>query len=210
MNRANRTTVFLLLASVAALAGCAGGRPALENISELAADEVVLVGRVELVPPIKEFEQELNTATSGRFRGRGHAIVAEEIYDLDALPMSAGTTSVFFEFDKDFYIRQPRAPTLYYSGAVVLMRSTATTSGYMGRNVSIDHAQLKLPGGVKFNIGPKDKAVYIGTLRYHRDAYNAVTKVEIVDDYAGANQRFTKKFGSRVSLRPVALQRAKK
>lgn len=190
--------------AVLALTGCAGGVPHLEKISELGNDEVVLVGRIELVPPLSELEQELKTASSGRFRGKGHAIIGDKLLDLDNLPISAGKTSVFFEFGKDFFVRKERMPAYSYSGSVVLLRSTASSSGYMGRNVSIDVSQLKLPGRIKYVLAPTDRAVYLGTLRYHRDDYNAITKVEYIDEFTRVNQEFTRRFGTSVKLRRIA------
>lgn len=191
------------------LAGCAGGVPHLQNISELSANEVVLVGRIELVPPLSDLEQELKTASSGRFRGKGHAIIGDKLLDLDNLPISAGKTSVLFEFGKDFFVRKERLPAYSYSGSVVLLRSTASSSGYMGRDVSIDTSQLKLPGRIRYVLAPTDRAVYLGTLRYHRDDYNAIKKVEYIDEFTRVNQEFTRRFGTSVKLRRIAPQQIK-
>lgn len=209
MNMLQRGWKWSLGIAVLLLAGCAGGVPHLEKISELSGDEVVLVGRIELVPPLSELEQELKTASSGRFRGKGHAIIGDKLLDLDNLPISAGKTSVLFEFGKDFFVRKERMPAYSYSGSVVLLRSTASSSGYMGRDVSIDVSQLKLPGRIKYVLAPADRAVYLGTLRYHRDDYNAITKVEYIDEFTRVNQEFTRRFGTSVKLRRIAPQQIK-
>lgn len=193
----------LCLLGAAAAAGCVSGRPHLENLAELQSGEIVLVGRVELVPPLNDKEQELNTLTSDRFRGKGHAIIGEEVFDLDDLPISAGSQSVEFEFGREFYVRQPRASALVYSGSVVLMKSTQT-----GRR-SVEVGQLRLPGRLKFKIASGDRAVYIGTIRYHRDEYNGITKVELIDDSARVRREFAKKYGTRLALTRLAPQRVK-
>lgn len=201
--------VIFIAVAAAALGACVSGRPHLENVSQLQAGEVVVVGRIELVPPLAGSEQELNTATSGRFRGKAHALIAERQFDLDDLPMSAGKHSVFFEFGKYFYARLPRASQLYYSGSVVLMRSTVAGVGNAGRTVAIDHSQLKLPGRLKYTLVAGDRAVYIGTLRYHRDDYNAITKVELLNDFDQASREFAQRFGQDLKLRRLAPQAVK-
>jgi hypothetical protein len=54
---------------------------------------------------------------------------------------------------------------------------------------------------LEFDIKSTEKAVYVGTLRLHRDEFNEVTKAEILDHYAGASAEFKKKFGNRTVLR---------
>ncbi|MDH5649025.1 MAG: hypothetical protein OEY67_05150 [Gammaproteobacteria bacterium] len=187
------TTTVWTMVTVFLLAGCVGGKPHLENINELMPDEVILVGRIELVPPLEKVEQELNTIGSGRFQGKVHMLVSEQQFDLDKLPMSAGSHTLFVNFDQDFYIRQPRVKNLHYSGSVVLMESTQRFGG-------VDAAQMKLPGGLSYTIPANQKAVYIGTVRYYRDDYNAITKIRFVDDYKTANKSFIKKFGKKYKL----------
>ena len=43
--------------------------------------------------------------------------------------------------------------------------------------------QVFLPGKLKFKLRDGDRAVYIGTMRYHRDVYNGITKVELINEY---------------------------
>ncbi len=200
--------VLLCLLMGLAAAGCVSGKPHLESLNELQSGDIVLVGRIELVPPLNPKEQRLDTATSGRFRGMAHALVSDRRFDLDDLPISAGSHALFVELGKDYYIRQPRQSPLYYSGSLILLRSSASYSGYMNRNVTIDHGQIKLPGKLKYVIPPGARAVYLGTLRYHRNDYNAITRTEYIDDYARASREFARRFGGRVELQKVSPQRA--
>jgi hypothetical protein len=43
-----------------------------------------------------------------------------------------------------------------------------------------------------YKLRPGDKAVYVGTIRYQRNEYNAITKVSYINDYANANAMFRK------------------
>lgn len=184
------------------LSSCVGGKPHLENISELQPNEVVLVGRLEIVPPLEGVEQELNTLGSGRFKGRVHMLVSQRQFDLENLPISAGSHTLFVEMGKDFYIRQPGVKKLHYSGSVILMESSKSYGG-------VDMAQMKLPGGLTYTISPRHKAVYIGTVRYYRDDYNAITKVRLIDDYKNTNRRFIKKFGKKIKLHRAKISQTK-
>ena len=65
------------------------------------------------------------------------------------------------------------------------------------------------PGGLMAPLKVGDKAVYIGTIRYHRNEFWEITKVTIVDDYESANAEFKKKFGAKYSLRKAYLTQAK-
>ncbi len=62
-------------------------------------------------------------------------------------------------------------------------------------------SKVYFPGGLKVSIQSGDKAVYIGTIRYHRDEFFNITKTRIVDDYGRANAEFKKQFGTKVALR---------
>lgn len=196
----------LLLAGLV-LAGCGtmySGKPHLNALNELQANELILVGRIELVPPLSPEEQELKTLTSDRFQGRVVALFSEQAFeDLNDLPMSASSQAILVDLGKEFYTRQPKSSTMIYSGSYILVRSAMYAGGYMGRDVTIDHAQLNMPGGLKYTLKPDDRAVYVGTLRYHRDDYNAITKVEVINDYKRVNKEFTAKFGNGIKLRSV-------
>ena len=72
-----------------------------------------------------------------------------------------------------------------------------------GRRASVDVDRLILPGGLKYEVQPSDRAIYIGTLRYHRDDYNAITKVDLLDEFDKAKKAFVKQHGATVKLRRV-------
>jgi hypothetical protein len=198
--------VVATLLTVVAVTGCGtmySGKPHMNATSDLQTNEIVLVGRIELVPPLSAEEQELKTLTSDRFQGRASGLFSERAFDLNNLPMSASTHAILLDMGTEFYARQPKSSEIIYSGSVVLMRSAAHYGGYMGRNVTIDHRQLNLPGGIKYTLKPDDRAVYIGTIRYYRDDYNAITKVDLINDHKRVNKEFVSRFGSGLKLRYV-------
>src|SRR5260370_12104864 len=67
--------------------------------------------------------------------------------------------------------------------------------------VAVDDARIEIPGGVRYDIRPGDKAIYVGTLLLHRDEFNEVTKVVVIDEYTPAAAEFKKRFGPGTELR---------
>lgn len=158
--------------------GCVSSQPQLNRANELQPREVVLVGRIELVPPLFPHEQVLEAPLTGRFRDK----VLSRFSDSSAL----------VDLGKEFYIRQPMSKTLLVSGGAVVIKTTNHV-----------HEEIKLPGGLRYTLNPDDRAVYVGTVRYHRDDYNTITKTEVVDDYARVNREFVARYGAGLKLRNV-------
>src|SRR5260370_31242376 len=69
------------------------------------------------------------------------------------------------------------------------------------RNFTVDDARIEIPGGLRYDIRPDDKAIYVGTLLLHRDEFNEVTKVVVVDEYGPAAAAFKQRFGPGTELR---------
>ena len=76
-------------------------------------------------------------------------------------------------------------------GSVTMSLVSRATSA---RTVSMDQSELIFPAPIELDLRPGDKAIYIGTLRMHRDEFHEVTKAELRDDYA-------------VAMKPQALRR---
>ena len=94
-------------------------------------------------------------------------------------------------------IRQRRVAEVHYSGTVISMRARTLLTSM--RSASLDHDELRLPGKVKFKLLPQDRAVYLGSLRYHRDAYTVITRVEVIDDHERANRESRSAWAPRCS-----------
>ncbi len=84
------------------------------------------------------------------------------------------------ELGNTFYVRARREP--FY-----VVRSEI----WMGmKTVGIE--KMVIPAGYKIDIRPDDRAVYIGTIRYHRDEFFSVDKVEVINDYKKEAAAFRK------------------
>ncbi|WP_019143034.1 hypothetical protein [Noviherbaspirillum massiliense] len=165
---------ILSLLACLALAACTLPR-ALPETTDLKADpsEVVVIGKMELIPPIdSEYEQ------------RSHWNVIGEKRMLTRVWMSTGgefqpvnTANMDFGDFQDSLEAQWGVPFM----VKVKRQRTYLNGGVFHLDVG-DNAKLWFPGGLYFDV-PKDaKAVYIGTLRYYRNDFNAITSVEVVDE----------------------------
>ena len=185
MTRAPGTCAALACALVAACVG-----PALspvESLGEVGSDQAVIVGRVELLPPLAKGEQDFkNMVGTDMLRNKVLLITAEKWRRLSEAPERADYEDrIEAPLEQTFFVRGKNRP--FY----ILIGELWWSAG--------DKAYF--PAGFRIDVRSTDKAVYIGTLRYRRDEFFQFTKREVVDDYERANAEFRKKFGSKYALR---------
>lgn len=192
-----RYLIILVLPAVMldACGTMANGRPMMQSAADLKNNEIAVVGRIELVPPLTAQEQDLKTLTSERFRGKAVAVLSDKPMDMNNLPVGVGSDAIMAKLGETFFARMPKQSEYIYSGSFILAGSTATTSGYMGEDTTIHVVHINLPGGLKYDVSPGDRAIYIGTLRYYRNSHDVITRVRYIDDYRRVNREFRAKFG---------------
>ncbi len=200
MSRLSHKTLAFVIAATLSLCSYVALSKPLKSIKSLGEDEVVLVGRIELVPPLEEFEQNLKTLGSKRYKNAAMFVIGERPVDVQNPRLRDGKFADGVKFGEDFYLRRKHNDTLIYSGSIILTQSSLVGHG---RRASVDVERLILPGGLEYAIQASDKAIYIGTFRYHRDDYNAITKVDLLNEFDKANKAFTERFGNKVKLRRV-------
>src|SRR5713226_4022222 len=162
----------------------------------LGGGEVTVVGRIDLVPPLSE--QELKTIGGGRLKNRGYVFLSDRFIGMDKLPVNASRHAVLIDLGTHFVVKRDQFENLHYSGV------------WLGNKLATYNEQIRLPGGVIYKIRAEDKAVYIGTLRYHRDEYNGIKNIEYVDEYNDALKQFYKIQGdAKTPLRKVLPERPK-
>jgi hypothetical protein len=162
----------------------------LEKIRGLKDGEIFIVGRIEVIPKIRKEEQDLKTIGSGRLINKVHAYFSDKFVNITEDSFSIMGTISEIPLEEDFVIKRKKSEMLYYSGGNIWLESSASRSGYMNKNTTINIGKLRLPGDMVYKIQPGDKAVYVGTIRYNRDTYNGITKVSYVNEYARANAKF--------------------
>ena len=172
-----------------------------KKIGEVKAKETLIVGRIILVPPLQKDEQIFGTGMFDKseetFRNKVF-LITDDTYR--RLPSNLGTkewgSMIGATFDEPFYVKGASKPFFILAGMVKMQSYTTQT----GRVVYIHDENAWLPGGLKVNLQPTDRAVYIGTVKYHRNEFFDITKAEIIDEFKKVRQEFQKKFGRELPL----------
>jgi hypothetical protein len=187
---------LLLLGTLGACVGPA--REPVSSLSGLNGGETVVVGRIELVPPLRKNEQKLKGLGTGNFENKIILIADEQNRALTDEPgMSDYAGRIEAILGKNFFVRSDSKPFYILGGMLYLDLG--------GKEMN----RAYFPGGLKVSIKPGDKAVYVGTVQYHRNEFFEITKAAIVDDYDRANAEFKKKFGAKYPLRKALLTTVK-
>jgi hypothetical protein len=103
--------------------------------------------------------------------------------------------SLEVEWGVPFMVKAPRQRTFLNGGVIHLDV----------RN----QERLWFPGGYYFDVPSGAGAVYIGTLRYHRNDFNSITKVEVIDERQDIAAALKTSGGSPHQVRPSLLTRVR-
>lgn len=197
-----------LLVTAAALlaAGCVSVSENVGTMGELGGDAVLVVGKIEIVPPIKPEEQKYRAGwdpfnSERYFKGRAVLFTSDtpQYRDHTGNALNPPLEEVYF-------LKLPKAHRYVVKGSVTMSfvsRGSSARSGF-------DQSELLFPTPMEFDVRPGDKAVYVGTLRLYRDEFHEVTKAELRDDYSAATAEFRKRFAGEPLPRKALLKRAKK
>lgn len=193
----HRSLVALLALVVGACAPAA--RAPITSMSALGSDEVVIVGKVELVPALQKGEQKTRGIVVGNVQNTMLLMMDEKLRPLPEDPRIADYSGrIEAPLGNTFFVRSKAAPAYILGGVLFLDIGGSTLQ------------KAHFPGGFQIAAKPGDRAVYIGTVRYHRDEFFEITRIQIVDDYREASAEFEAKFGKGQSMRKALLTRVKK
>lgn len=168
-----------------------------QTLAEVQAGETLLVGRIELVPPLKPGEQKLSD-TYREYDRLAVVIVGDVPREMHSLGLGDLKQRINAPFGQHFFVSHPTQPFYILKSWVVMNAKIEVGSGNAGRPAD---TTAPLEGIFRVDLRPGDKAVYIGTIRYHRDEFFGTTKVVVGDDYASANAEFQRRYGTGISLR---------
>ncbi|MEW6332282.1 MAG: hypothetical protein AB1560_12565 [Pseudomonadota bacterium] len=182
-----------------ALGACVGpAREPVSSLSGLNGGETVVVGRIELVPPLRKNEQKFKGIIVGDWENKIVLITDDQYRQLTDEPgMSDFAGRIETKFGQTFFVRSDSKPFYVLGGMMYLdLGGSEINKAYF-------------PGGLKVALKPGDKAVYVGTVRYHRNEFFEITKATIIDDYDRAHAEFKKKFGAKYPLRKALVTTVK-
>jgi len=183
---------LLLLGALSACVGAA--REPVDSLSGLGGDETLVVGRIEIVPPLRKDEQKLKGLGTGNFENKVFLLTDDHYRVLTEEPVMADYAGrIEAILGKNFFVRSNSKPFFILGGMMYLDLG--------GREMN----RAYFPGGLKVTLKPGDKAVYVGAVQYHRNEFFEITKATIVDDYDRTNAEFKKKFGTKTPLRKALL-----
>lgn len=186
-----RRTTWWPIALVCCLvaAGCVAGRRPVTTLSDVGSDQAILVGRIELDPPLKEGEQVVTGPFNKSAKNQIIFVTDDHPRTFSGdLSTSDYMKSVVAPLGATYYVAVPRKP-------LFLLRGLFYVSWTSNR-----WEKAWFPGGYRVDIRPEDRAVYMGTVRYTRNEFMDIKKVEIIDDYSRDAAQFRKRFGSGVGL----------
>ncbi|MGH8517645.1 MAG: DUF3313 family protein [Panacagrimonas sp.] len=174
-----RRRAVLALAALA-LAACAPApRAPLASLGELDGNDIVLVGKVELVPPLRKGEQRIRGAVVGKMENTIHLMMDDKLRPMPQDPRIADFAGrIEAKIGETFFVRGKAAPSYVLGGLLFLdIGGSSQQKAYF-------------PGGFQVAAKPGDRAVYVGTLRYHRDEFFEIQRITVVDEYREASAEF--------------------
>lgn len=192
----------LLLLAALALAGCVSVSENLEDAGAVGADAVIVVGKIEIVPPIKPREQSFKALDP--FNTKRHHIGRAILFMADK-PQYQDYTDVALNppLQETFFLKAPKAKPYVVKGAVTMAFAVRVVSR---RQAVSEQTELLFPAPLKLDLRTGDAAIYVGTLRLHRDEFHEVTRAEVRDDYASALAEYRRKFPGAPAPRKALLR----
>jgi hypothetical protein len=169
--------------------------PQITSLMDMPSDNTLVVGRIELHPPLAEGEQVLKTARGEELKSAFILYCGDRAKDFKGSIPASFSGSFATVLEKEFFIKTSKDMTLYVSGGTFY-------SVYDPPYRVLSHTFGSL---FQVQLLPDDEAVYIGTIQYYRDSSNSLTSVMIRDDYQWADSQFKERFGTSKNLRKALL-----
>jgi hypothetical protein len=165
------------------------------SLAEVGPDQVIVVGRVELSPPLKPGEQKVGS-TYAEYKDVAFMVTGDSPRAVSSMGWGDLKSRLEAPLGKEFFVTHPVKPFFILRGFIFMNLEIKVTSG----DQAPDAGQAPLNGLFQIDVKPGDRAVYIGTLRYTRDEFFE-TEATVRDDYARAKVEFEKRFGKSLVLR---------
>ena len=187
--------------AAALLAGCVSVSEEVGSISEVGSDSVLVVGKVQLVPKLRPDEQQVSPPNDV-FNTKRYFLGRAVMFMSDGPSYKERTSNALNPpLEETFFLKVPRTQKFMVKGTVTMEMKM--------RSGHLDQTDLVFPAPLRLDIRPADTAIYVGTLRLHRDEFHEVVKAEIRDDYASAIVDYRRKFGAAAAPRKALFAPAK-
>lgn len=188
--------ILVALSGIVLTGACAVmPEPQITSLLDVPSDKIIVVGRIELHPPLGEDEQVLRTARGEELKNTFIFYCGDRPRDLRTNKPGSFEGSFATTLEKDYFIKVDRSITLFVAGGIFY-------SAYDPPYRVVPHT---FSSPFQVELRPDDEAVYIGTIQYYRDDSNNLTSVQIRDDYQWADSLFKERFGTNRSLRKALL-----
>lgn len=185
---------------LAVLYGCAMPKMQVESLDKVAADEVIVFGKVRLDPKISKEEVVYKNVINLSKRDLHESLylkASDVFYDLKgghALDMK----SSLLVFDDEYYFFSWKKDTPFH----LLGVSFVTHWSSAGRQ----YMTFTAGDGIKVTQSGKSRAIYAGTLTFERDEFFNLKGIKVdQSDYAAAKKAFQQKFGQSWTIEKAKL-----
>lgn len=188
-----------LLLAATVMAGCVppSAIKPVDNLSQIDNGKVIVVGKIELVPELEPDEQVLGSSYE-EYRNRALVITDTELRQpADELGLGALTRRIDAPMGDNFFVSHEAEPFFILRSWVIMNAEIKVVSP----NYVHVPGNAPLLGIFGIDVQPDDRAIYIGTIRYHRDTFFGTEQVEVIDNYQQAEAEFASKFGDQLELR---------
>lgn len=163
-------------------------------------DEMLIVGRIELIPRLRPDEQKLRVGSFDPADMRGKLHQRAVLYLGASNPGAREPSGHYINpLLDEWFVFVVKREHRHITEALVYMEYEPLLYGK--RQAAVNSAQLQLPAPIALDVRPQDKALYIGTWRIWRDEFHAVTRASVVNDLAGARAALLRMRGSDAGLR---------
>ena len=184
-----RRSAALIVVAAAGLIGCLPpARPHAAAPVSLGAGQTLLTGVIEIAPAPADSDYHFKHRDD--WKGKAFLLVGDLSEPLpNPLTLSDYKDRIEVTLGKPFHVIVPSRP-LHVRGIYVPMQVSDTKVDW-----------IKLPARFTIPIDGSVRGAYMGRLRYSRDEYYAVTRVDLIDELELANAETTKRFGAFAQLR---------
>lgn len=199
MKKLNIIKVSSVFIIVLFLSACTLPQMSITKLKEIKKDEVLIVGKLQLLPHIRKDEVIYKNAIflPDNVHKQLRLIVSDKYFDLKGKAAHDYSDSVFTIDGDYFYFTWKRKKPLHILGTTFTTRWTQSNR---------DSMTLTIKKGIKVRFNKKSKVNYIGTITFKRDEFFNIKKIDINQKGMKKAQRvFRKKFKTKLRLRKAKL-----